>query len=193
MLGKVSGGQNGGKMQGGTSAFSTTAANLQGGGKPAVSLGACGLDSSSAGKFPESIALGPSNPFSRGLPMSGCGACFEVQCGNGTTSPQASKRCGAQVTFVSVIKASSPHRSRALLATGQYAPRCTSPLCFPVAAASHSSMLCRFLAQAAGCFAAPGGGVASTVTLTLQDSCAGCAGVIGAQHSDLHPKTGSLC
>ncbi|KAI3438682.1 hypothetical protein D9Q98_001102 [Chlorella vulgaris] len=36
-------------------------------------------------------------------------------------------------------------------------------------------MLCRFLAQAASCFAAPGGGVASTVTLTLQDSCAGCA------------------
>ncbi|EFN57490.1 hypothetical protein CHLNCDRAFT_143026 [Chlorella variabilis] len=59
----------------------------------AVELGSCGLDTAGSGSgtraFAPSLALGPANPFVHCLTMAGCGACFEVQCGNDSVSSQA--------------------------------------------------------------------------------------------------------
>jgi hypothetical protein len=90
------------------------------------------------------MAVGPDSPLARSLTMSGCGACFEVQCGNNATPPEV--RLGAARIRLCPCLASDPSA-------------CRPP---------HA---CLFL-QAAGCFTSPSAGVAVTLVDRCPD-CSG--------------------
>ncbi|PRW59396.1 Solute carrier family 35 member F6 isoform B [Chlorella sorokiniana] len=86
-----------GALPNGTSPSNTTA----------LRLGACGFSvDRTYSSWPgiSTGALGPGNPFANELDMTGCGACFEVQCGQGNgTSAQSPCIAGAGGNRSSVI------------------------------------------------------------------------------------------
>ena len=129
-----------------------------------MELGSCGLDTAGSGSgtraFAPSLALGPANPFVHCLTMAGCGACFEVQCGNDSVSSQV--RC----VCVCVWWGGGKGRG---VGGGEDKPGAEVP------AGEPSGLTLPLLMQAAGCFVSASGGTAS-INVTVMDACPGCRG-----------------
>lgn len=94
---------------------------LQGSAVPPLKQGACNYGASGdAWPSWHTAALGPGNRLLNDLPLGGCGACFEVQCGNGSAVQVSSAgrggcgRCGAGLPGV------QPQAGRRCRAGGQW-------------------------------------------------------------------------